>query len=147
MQLEFLCPACEQRVTTSDASRAECAGCGRELRLLPDDSLRTGGPVSECAICGSRAFHTQKDFNRKLGVLIVALGGVVVFWNFFWGMAVLVVLALVDLLLYRRLPEVTVCYACKSVYRGVPTNPQHRAYELTADEAFEGTGDPARLLR
>ena len=96
--------------------------------------------MERCAVCDAEAFFLQKDINRKLGLVVVALGSLVVFWNFFIGLGVLVLLAAADWLLYRLLPDVTVCYACKSVYRGGPKNPLHRAYELTVDEAFEGSG-------
>ena len=41
---------------------------------------------------------------------------------------------------YQR-PLVTVCYACKAVYRGLELNPAHKPYELMYDETFEGTGE------
>ena len=45
----------------------------------------------------------------------------------------------------RLRPEVTVCYACKSIYRGVARNAAHLPYELTYDETFEGTGEKPRF--
>ena len=102
--------------------------------------------MEQCLVCGSEALYLQRDFNRRVGLAIVLLGSLVIFWNFLWGIAILFLMALLDLVLYRVLPEVTVCYSCKSVYRGGPRNPQHRAYELTVDEAFEGSGHPPRVV-
>ena len=140
MQLELLCPHCEQRMVCEAPRRSQdCAACGARVLLQAEPAAGAEEPVRSCWVCGSEALFTQKDFNRKLGLAIVAAGGALLFWSFLWGMAALVAMALVDWWLYRVLPSVTVCYACKSVYRGLPLNPDHGAYDLSIDEAFEGT--------
>ena len=137
----LLCPACDGRVSsTLDDSDTSCPGCSAQVELRGRDNPDASQPLTLCVVCGSEAMFIQKDFNRKLGVALVAAGSLVVFWNFLVGLGVLVALAIADYFLYGLLPDVTVCYACKSVYRGVKRNPDHRAYELSVDETFEGSG-------
>ena len=139
--MSFVCPGCGAEAKAGDDTwNVVCHGCGGRIPLAPSEAVRAGGALDRCVICGAEAFYLQKDINRNLGLVVVALGGLVVFWNFLIGIGVLVLLAILDALLYRMLPDVTVCYACKSVYRDGPKNPTHRAYELTVDEAFEGSG-------
>ena len=143
MSVSFLCPRCDSMLNSRlDAREAGCPSCGARISLRQPGIEPSSGSVSHCLICGSEALYIQKDFNRKLGLVVVSAGAIVVFWDFWWGLAVLVLLALGDFLLYRLLPDVTVCYGCKSVYRGVPRNPDHGPYDLRVDEAFEGTGSP-----
>jgi len=142
MIVNFVCPRCGTEARAGGASwDVVCTGCGGSIRLEPSAAVLAGDGVDRCAVCGAEAFYLQKDINRNLGLVVVALGGLMVFWNFLIGIGVLVLLAIADWALYRMLPDATVCYACKSVYREGPKNPTHRGYELTVDEAFEGSGN------
>jgi len=46
-------------------------------------------------------------------------------------------MALVDLILYRTLPRVSVCYICKARYRGVPPHPDHLPFDLMTAQTYE----------
>jgi len=136
----LLCPACGQRLQATDV--APRCPCGAALELRPETGFEQGGPLTGCAACGSEAMYIAKDFNKNVGVAIVALGCLGFFWGALVGISTLVGLTIVDRVVYHLRPLVTVCYACKSVYRDVELNPIHRPYELTYDETFEGTGSP-----
>ena len=71
----------------------------------------------ECPICGCRRFFRQKAFPRVLGIGLVVIGALLV--PFTYGVS-LMVLALVDLLIYRAVPLMAVCYLCRAEFRGVP---------------------------
>ena len=45
---------------------------------------------------------------------------------------------LFDGLLYILLPEVTVCYACATVFRGANSNPSHKGFDLHIADVYEG---------
>ena len=140
MELNFLCPRCETRIMTDGQQQiVDCPSCSVGVRLKEPHS-DPALPISNCLVCGAEAMFIQKDINKNFGLAVVLMGSLVIFWNFFWGLAVLVVLAILDYGLYRVLPMVTVCYACKSVYRKLAQNPNHTGYELITDETFEGTG-------
>lgn len=52
------------------------------------------------------------------------------------GFAVLGGVAVADLVLFRFLPIVTVCYRCGAEVRGFPPNPEHAPFDLhLAEEA------------
>jgi hypothetical protein len=59
-------------------------------------------------------------------------------FNLVWqAMAVLLGCAVVDALLYKLLPEVTICYKCQSQYRQVSPNPAVQPFELGLAEKFD----------
>ena len=142
--VELLCPGCGARLSTSDLTPA-CPACRGRIRLGPGGGFEAGGPLERCAVCGAEAFHVAKDFNKNLGPVLILLGCAGFWWGALWGIASLALLTVLDRIVYRLRPEITVCYACKSVYRGVARNPVHLPYELTYDETFEGTGEKARI--
>jgi hypothetical protein len=136
-RVTFLCPNCSQQVeTVSDA--ATCEACDAQINLT---AAPTGtAQMASCVVCKSEALYVAKDFNKNFGVIIVLLGCAGFYWGAATGIASLVALTFVDRIVYYRRPMVTVCYACKSVYRG-PINPALAPYDLTFDETFEGTGE------
>jgi hypothetical protein len=140
----FLCPACSARVRASGL-RARCERCAAEIELGGGGGFEAGEPLRACAVCGAESLHVARDFNKNLGVAIVALGATAFYWGALAGIGTLAALTVLDRIVYALRPEVTVCYACKAVYRGLPKNPQHRPYELTYDETFEGTGQKPRF--
>jgi hypothetical protein len=135
----FLCPACGGQVPATSLGPT-CPGCRGAIELYPGTGFESGGPIGRCAACASEALYLAKDFNKNVGPVIIALGCVGFFWGAVAGVATLAALTIADRVVYRLRPEVTVCYACKAVYRGIRPNPAHHPYELTYDETFEGTG-------
>ena len=137
-RINFLCRSCGKENVHSTGEEwqgSRCEHCGAELRLAPSPSLQKGGPIDTCAVCGRDLFFVQKDFNRALGCAVLAAGAVTSVFTY--GLS-LVAAAAVDWVLYYRLPEVTVCYFCNSLYRGFAPNPKHRGYDLNIGELVEG---------
>lgn len=98
--------------------------------------FRAGNPeetVVSCTGCGAPDLYIQKDFNRKLALAIVGIGCVLSFWTY--GLSLLVV-ALIDWLLYRRVSWMTVCYRCRAAYRGFRLNPSHREFDRHTEELY-----------
>ena len=80
-----------------------------------------------CAWCATGDLYIQKDFPQGLGLFIVIMGFVVstIFWYYEMPLsayAVLLVSALLDMVLYYWVPDVTICYRCLSQYRGAEAN-------------------------
>ena len=69
-------------------------------------------------------FYIRKDFDPKLGLAFVVSGGALISAVFYWfgrdliAYGILAAAALVDLVVYGRLKDVTVCYRCHSEFRG-----------------------------
>src|SRR5947209_230052 len=119
MRLRTQCRACGlpfAAVVTPASGSLACPGCGaaREVAAQGWSDAPGTGAVEVCPLCGCRHLYRQRDFNRGLGCLLVAVGAALVPWTF--GLS-LPVFGLVDLWLYRRLRDAVVCYRCDTVYR------------------------------
>jgi hypothetical protein len=136
--VHFLCKKCERRMATEASERAApCEHCGTESGVVAPTADR---PVQACAACGEREMYVQKDFNRATGIALVVVGAIFVPWT--WGLSLLGV-TIVDLFLYYKLGEVTVCYACRAVHRGYPLNPAHKPFDLVLhDRHVYGAAPP-----
>jgi len=138
---DWRCDACETPNqydfdATASAHRLRCDACGHEQPLATegfDDSGQLRDPVDTCLACGSNKLFTQKDFNRKLGLVIVVVGAVFSPWTY--GLSLVACMAF-DYGLYHFVPEITVCYACDAIYRGFKHNPAHRSHDPLLEERF-----------
>ena len=108
-----------------------------------NDSLLVHSIVTTCVSCGHDTLYVQKDFNRQLGIAIVGLGIATSIYFFARGeplfaMAALGLTALIDVLVYRFVSEVTVCYSCHTIYRGFKPNAEHEPFDLKKLEKYGG---------
>ena len=132
MDVLVKCPQCDAGLPIHAPNAPElitCGSCGKEMRLTVSPDLRADHAVDLCPLCGGADFYIRKDFNPKVGVTIVAIGASIsaVFYWFKRDLIAYSILAfatLIDLFIYGRLKEVTVCYRCHSEFRG--------AYKRTA---------------
>jgi len=130
------CPKCDAGlpVHAADAPAAiKCGRCGREIALHVTDAVREDRIVDRCPVCGGAEFYIRKDFDPKVGLTVVIIGALVS-GTFYWygrdliAYSILASAALIDLVVYGRLKDITVCYRCRSEFRG--------RYERTAS-AFD----------
>lgn len=126
LRLLAKCPQCDASlpVTGSEAPmRIACGQCGREIGLSWSDCLRDDRTVDRCPVCEGADFYIRKDFDPKVGLAVV-IAGAIVSAGFYWlgrdlvAYGILAGAALVDLIVYSRLGDVTVCYRCHSEFRG-----------------------------
>jgi len=106
--------SCEMEAREGSFSCPHCAKPGGKVDSL--DNL-----LDQCAICQCRQFYLSKDFNQVLGLLILAVGIVLVPKTY--GLS-LPLFALVDWVLYKRVPTIVNCYQCGAIFRGLVT-PMH----------------------
>jgi len=120
------CPGCDRSlpIEVSEAPPAiACGACGRRIDLAVSDAVRRGEAVDVCPVCEGADFYGRKDFNPSLGLGVVAAGALISA-GFYWfamdlvAYGVLGAAALLDLVIYGRLREVTICYRCHSEFRG-----------------------------
>ena len=130
------CPKCDAGlpVHAADAPAAiKCGRCGREIPLHVTAAVRDDRAVDRCPVCDGGEFYIRKDFDPKLGLSVVIIGALIS-GTFYWygrdliAYSILAAAALIDLVVYGRLKDVTVCYRCHSEFRG--------GYERTAS-AFD----------
>ena len=141
MRIRFYCPDCltARDHAPSDSGPFTCAKCGRPYEAVFAGVLGEG--VEQCAFCGNRVFFLQKDFDQRLGCLIMGASlaiALFVGWKagWIWFTPVLLVSVVIDWIVAARIRPVTICYRCDAEYRDVPTNPNHKGYDPHIAERF-----------
>jgi len=130
MTVEFGCPRCGRAVEGEPGSTVACRHCGADATLAP------GGPtLAECLACGCPELYRHRDFNQKLGILLIVAGAVLclVLTSFL----PLVVAAVLDLVLYYVLPDVAICYRCHAHHRGFANVHTLPAHDLERHEHYK----------
>src|SRR5437870_9186209 len=120
MQVVARCPQCDAGLPVGAAeapAAITCGRCGRDIALTFSESLRTDRAVDRCPVCGGGDFYIRKDFDPKVGLAVVIVGASISAVFYWFGRdlvayGVLASAALVDLIVYGRLKDVTVCYRC-----------------------------------
>jgi hypothetical protein len=120
------CPQCDAGLPVQAAgapAAIKCGRCGKEIRLQVSQALESDASVDRCPVCQGGDFYVRKDFDPKLGLAFV-LAGAAISAVFYWfrydliAYGILAGAALIDLVAYGRLKDVTVCYRCHSEFRG-----------------------------
>jgi DNA-directed RNA polymerase subunit RPC12/RpoP len=127
MRVLVKCPQCDAAlpVNAADATSAiKCGRCGREIALTWTGDLRADRAVDRCPVCGGSDFYIRKDFDPKVGLSVVIVGAAISAACYWFGRdlvayGILVGAVFIDLIVYGRLKDVTVCYRCHSEFRGV----------------------------
>jgi hypothetical protein len=142
LQILAVCPQCDAKlpVRASEAPAAiVCGRCRRTIPLTYTDALRGDREVDRCPVCEGRDFYIRKDFDPKVGLTVVVIGALIsaIFYWFGRDLVAYSILAgavFVDLIVYGRLGDLSVCYRCHSEFRGKYTRTA-KAFDLhTADE-------------
>jgi uncharacterized protein (DUF983 family) len=120
------CPTCDAGLPVAGdepAPAIKCGRCGRDISLKISDAVRRDRGVDRCPVCEGTDFYGRKDFDPKLGLTVVIIGALVS-GGFYWfgrdlvAYSILGGAALVDLFVYGRLKDLTVCYRCHTEFRG-----------------------------
>jgi hypothetical protein len=127
----------------------KCARCAEPWTYrAPENSA---APVERCGFCGNRAFFVQRDFDQRIGCVIMALSigvalGVGAKFGWIWFTPVLLATVLIDWALALVIKPVTICYRCDAEYREVPLNPRHRPYDPHIGERYAETKTVRRMV-
>ncbi len=127
MNITFTCKHCgsgiEYHAQSSSGSDAvdtinvPCPICQKPHTLHLTTKVIEGFEKSEihqCPECQRLDFYSQKDFNRKLGVLLFVIAAILSIWTY--GIS-FIVLYLFDLLLFKKLGLIAICYNCQAIFR------------------------------
>jgi hypothetical protein len=142
MRARFYCPDCltaKEHDGTASGDFA-CVKCSRPYTPSFANTLGAEG-IEACAFCQNHALFLQKDFDQRLGCLIMAasLGlALLVGWKagWIWFTPVLLVSVVIDWVIAARIRPVTICYRCDAEYRDVPVNPRHKGYDPHVAERY-----------
>ncbi len=136
MEITCFCPSCgaSNRLAPAAPGAAPCRSCHATLPLAPAAAIEPGALLTRCPVCEEDKLYVQKRFSQKIGCLIIAVGAALVPWTYGLSLAAC---ALLDLILYRLLPTITVCYVCAARIGGGRANPDHRPYDLMTAQTWE----------
>ena len=127
-----------------DAATASmtCPKCGRETPLPEAAALLAAGKADRCPVCGSGDVYQQRDFSRKLGVGLVAVG---VLTGPFTKWISTVAFVVLDAVLYLLVPPVAICYACEAQQRGFPAKDGPEKFDIAVHDLYRfGKRHPPR---
>ncbi|MCG3127812.1 MAG: hypothetical protein CHACPFDD_02684 [Phycisphaerae bacterium] len=144
LRLRFHCPHCPAHIdwnAPAPATRTvDCPTCRKTIALAGEPPATGDGPLDGCPVCGGSELYVRKDFPQGVGLGVVALAAVLSFWflesHCFLAWGFLLAAVAVDLLLYRLVSFVTVCYRCRAEIRGVARNTAHAAFDLATAEKY-----------
>lgn len=119
------CPSCDRPLQLRDAlpGAIRCGGCLREIPLEWSAAVGEDREIDACPLCEGSDFYSRKDFNPQVGLAVIIAGALVSAGFYWYGLdliaySILAVVVLIDLVVARRLGEVTVCYRCHTQFRG-----------------------------
>jgi hypothetical protein len=126
MQVVAHCQKCDAGLPVSAVEAPlsiKCGRCGQIVPLSFSDAVRNDAQVDVCPVCSGADFYVRKDFDPKLGLTVVIIGALISAVFYWFGedliaYGILAGAALIDLVVYTRLGDVTVCYRCHSEFRG-----------------------------
>ncbi len=113
--------------------KTQCKKCFHEKQIFVSNALRNNKILENCPLCEKQDFYTQRDFPQEMGCLIVLVGAIFVPWTYGLSLAVV---AIVDFILFRILPNISVCYHCLSKIRGTQANTKHKPFDHNVFEFF-----------
>ena len=106
------------------ADAITCGRCGRDIPLHITDAIRLDRAVDTLSdLSGRRLLRPERLRSRKSGLTVVIIGALIS-GVFYWfgrdliAYSILAAAALIDLVVYGRLKDLTVCYRCHTEFRG-----------------------------
>lgn len=110
------CPSCKKyaRLELVSGGALDCPYCRTSWGKVEDLEK----VLERCPVCSCRQFYTDKDFNQVIGFMIMGVGIVLVPFTF--GLS-LPVFALIDWIIYKKVPKLIACYRCGAEFRGLKT--------------------------
>lgn len=127
MTVQFTCKSCGSGIHVypeASAHKIECDIC-KNVQEVVFDHNHEQGILKDCPCCSRKDFYAQKDFNRKLGVMLFVLAAIVstvmLYFgiNPLWYLSTFIVLYALDFVLFRRLKQIAICYKCQTIFRDV----------------------------
>jgi len=144
MDIVAKCPQCDAGLPVSAADAPDvikCGACGRDIPLAVTQAVRSGTRLDVCPVCGGADFYGRKDFDPKMGLTVVIIG-IAISAVFYWfkrdliAYSILAAATLVDLFIYGRLKDLSVCYRCHTEFRG-PEARTSPAFDLHTADVLE----------
>jgi len=142
MYVTLTCPRCAHPNRSGELEKVPelaCSQCGWKKSLDPL-LLESGKAPGECLRCGNGDLWRQKNFPQWAGLTCVAAGAVTssIAWGYHrpvLALGILMGFALVDMILYATMPDVLVCYRCRTKHHAGDFS-QHGTFNLELAERY-----------
>ena len=144
MEVQITCASCGSSIDVHPdhaATKVQCDVC-KAVQDVKFTHEHEEGILKECPVCSRQDFYKQKDFNRKIGVLLFVIAAILSIWTY--GLSLLV-LYLADLFLFRKLAMVAICYKCRTNFRKLKNMSEIRDFDhemhdriVYSDHDFKG---------
>ena len=118
MTVLFTCPSCGSgiHVYPSVANKqVSCDICQHQFEATFDQD-HEASLLKNCPHCQGFRFYKQKDFNRKVGVILFVIASILAIFTY--GIS-LIVLYIIDFFLFSKLQMIAICYKCSAVFKNV----------------------------
>ena len=139
MKVSLYCPECFERIELpppgeSGSGEVRCRNGHPPLAYTHAEGVHEGRAVEKCSHCGKTAFFSQRDFDQRLGCLVIGIGifsALLASWRMggIYFVPVLLLVVAVDLVVARSVGHVVICYRCDAEYRGVPGAARVKPYD------------------
>lgn len=125
MTVQLTCKNCGSSIEVypdSSATKTKCEVCD-QIHDVKFNQDHENGILKDCPVCERKDFYSQKDFNRKLGVIIFVVTSImsVLFMELYGpiGLIVFPIVYLFDLFLFRfkKISYIAICYKCQTIFR------------------------------
>lgn len=144
MEVTLTCDECNSAVSVypnEQATVAKCPICQHEHQVTFTEKV-LNDELDCCPKCERKDFYKQKDFNRKIGVTLFVIAAITSIWTY--GIT-LIVLWLLDLFLFSKIPDVVSCYKCETLFRKIKNLDKIEGFNhemndriIYSDHDFEG---------
>jgi hypothetical protein len=137
MTVLFTCKNCGSGIhvyPSTEASKIQCDICQME-QVVHFTKEQEESVLKDCPGCERKDFYSQKDFNRKLGVMLFVLAAIIstiLLWfgiNPLWYLSTFVFLYILDFILFRRLKQIAICYKCSAIFHDVNNIHEIRGFD------------------
>lgn len=127
MTVLFTCKSCGSGVhvyPNHESKKIVCDVCKHEQEVNFSEEHEKS-ILKDCPGCGRKDFYSQKDFNRKIGVILFVVTAIISTVMFVmglgpqWYLSTFIVLYALDFFLFRKLNLIAICYKCETIFRDV----------------------------
>ena len=126
MRITARCPECDASLpfdAEDPPTAIRCGKCGRGISLRVTEAVQNDTAVDVCPVCDGGDFYIRKDFDPKVGLTVVVIGALISAGFYWFGQdliayGILAGAVVIDLIVYGRLGDVSVCYRCHAEFRG-----------------------------
>lgn len=87
-----------------------------------------------CLACGHPELYRVKTFPKAAGITVVVLAAILAPFTYYLS---LVLAAVIDLVLYRILPDAVACYRCEASHHAFAAEPRHPRFDREIAERLK----------